>query len=309
MDNLRWVLLVLGIVIVAVVYLFSRFELWGKLIGFKQQFQQKTPQGPDVAAKRGSVRFDDTDEIFLDDEYHSSFAVSEFTGDVPVIHAEDEELQVTTADWQQESLEEQAGTETLITAEDLHEEGKKNDIPVLNKPLETEVEPLSFDTPEASREEDLPSNVEPLVLALSIISNDEHWFQGAVLKKALEAEGLSFGAMEIFHYFHAGKKPAIFSAASVLEPGIFELESMENSSIPGLTLFCQLPGVLSATDAFDCMLSCARNLAAQLHGKVCDDQRNTLTSQVIRHYQDQITTFDHKLMLAKNCSFSDNVKV
>lgn len=330
MDELRWILLVLGIVIVAMVYLFSRFQLWQKLGTFSKRFQQKN-YGPDLDARREPVRFDESDEIEVDDDHGFDFPVSEFSGEVPTVHVQSDEEPITGDDWQAQQWP--AQDETVVSADQLQEmdthaacghdtdealdealdeasdqataagtEQPERHIPPLDKPLETEVEPLQLDDVNEAAEswhQDLPDGVEPLVLVLTLMSGGEHWFQGEALKNALQAEGLHFGAMDIFHYLPQGSKHTLFSVASVLEPGSFDMQSLHELATPGVTLFCQLPGPLKSFESFETMLGCARKLAARLHGRVCDEKRNPLTNQAIGHYRDRIEAFERKLVLAQ----------
>lgn len=165
--------------------------------------------------------------------------------------------------------------------------------------------------PQKSSESALPPNVEPLVLVLSIMAEDE-LFAGPAVQEALEAEGLRHGEMRIFHCFDEsldaetaennanldGVIP-IFSVASLVEPGYFELDKIHDMEIPGLTLFCQLPGPVSGKEAFEIMLDKGRGIAVRLHGHLCDDKRNRFTTQAKTLYKDRIETFNRELVLAK----------
>ena len=175
----------------------------------------------------------------------------------------------------------------------------------LNKKTQQSVAPES-----ANAEMTLPPNIEPLVLVLTIMSEDEP-FTGQAVKEALEAEGLRHGEMRIFHYIDGVSDETenndvnnenalpIFSAASLVEPGYFDLDNLNEMEIPGLTLFCQLPGSQSGEDAFNLMLDKGRGAAVRLHGQLCDDKRNRFTTQAKTHYQDRIATFTRELSVAR----------
>ena len=175
----------------------------------------------------------------------------------------------------------------------------------LNKKTQQSVAPES-----ANAEMTLPPNIEPLVLVLTIMSEDEP-FTGQAVKEALEAEGLRHGEMRIFHYIDGVSDETesgdvnnenalpIFSAASLVEPGYFDLDNIAEMEIPGITLFCQLPGSQSGEDAFNLMLDKGRGAAVRLHGQLCDDKRNRFTTQAKTHYQDRIATFVRELSVAR----------
>jgi cell division protein ZipA len=152
-------------------------------------------------------------------------------------------------------------------------------------------------------------NIEPLVLVITVMAEDEK-FSGPAVREALEAEGLEYGDMRIFHYFDRDASSAsdnedpanvfpVFSVASLVEPGYFELKKLDEMEMPGLTLFCQLPGPLSGEKALEIMLDKGRGLAVRLQGQMCDDKHNRFTTQAKTHYQDRIATFTRKLTVAK----------
>jgi cell division protein ZipA len=165
---------------------------------------------------------------------------------------------------------------------------------------------------------DLPPNVEPLVLVLTIMAEDEP-FAGPAVQEALEAEGLQHGDMRIFHCFSPDDKSTgaetadtdldkvkniendypVFSVASLVEPGYFELDKLDEMEMPGLTFFCQLPGPLPGEEAFNIMLDKGRGVAVRLHGVLCDEKRNKFTTQAKTHYQDRISSFARELAVAR----------
>jgi len=100
--------------------------------------------------------------------------------------------------------------------------------------------------------------------------------EGARLKETMLAEGLEFGRYEIFHRLHTDGRP-IFSVASLREPGTFDLQAMDATSYPGVTLFTVLPGPVGAADAVDDMMFTARALASQLGGALADERGIPLT--------------------------------
>lgn len=173
-------------------------------------------------------------------------------------------------------------------------------------------------SPPDSDQQTLPENVDPLVLVLTVMAEDEP-FRGAAVQEALEAEGLRHGEMRIFHCFDGGAASdsdeaiktdsydenalPIFSVASLIEPGYFELDKIDEMEMPGLTLFCQLPGPLTGPQsgevAFNTMLDKGRGVAVRLHGQLCDDKRNVFTTQAKTHYLDRIANFVRELSVAR----------
>lgn len=116
-------------------------------------------------------------------------------------------------------------------------------------------------------------------------------FVGARLQELFANQGLQHGEMEIFHK-HDAEGRALFSIANLIEPGTFDPATMDTLSTPGLALFVRLPGPTSAEIAFDRMIATARALADTLEGRVLDQQHSTMTRQTEQHLRDQMRAFD-----------------
>ncbi len=130
---------------------------------------------------------------------------------------------------------------------------------------------------------------EELIVVLAIMAGPGKQFAGLDILDTLLANGFVHGDMSIFHYFHdpADKQP-VFSLASVVEPGTFDMNSIEALRTPGLSLFMQLPGTLDARTAFETMLEKGRLIATSLQGEFCDETRSVLTMQTIGHLKEEI---------------------
>lgn len=180
------------------------------------------------------------------------------------------------------------------------------EIPVDLAVAEAEIHIAGTVEDEKYAQTEIPPGIEPLVLSVCIIADEDETFSGPEIKEAMEAEGLHHGEMRIFHFHELGKKEldenddAVFSAANVLEPGFFELDTLQSLKTPGLMLFCQLPGPLPGEAALELMLDKGRGLAVRLHGHMCDEERNRFTVQAKNHYLDRISTFNRELVLANN---------
>ncbi|MFM7067669.1 MAG: cell division protein ZipA C-terminal FtsZ-binding domain-containing protein [Gammaproteobacteria bacterium] len=134
------------------------------------------------------------------------------------------------------------------------------------------------------------------ILALRLVGNSASGrFQGATLRSTLEAEGLTFGRYHIFHR-ELSERQLVFSVASLIEPGSFEIESMDLQEFPGISLFAVLPGALPATEVFDELVACARRLASRLGGQLQDDRRAPLTAARVLEMRDEITVFENALL-------------
>lgn len=166
-------------------------------------------------------------------------------------------------------------------------------------PPEAEVGPIA-----AADDVRIDTPVDPdelLVLVFYILAPRGQVFAGPALRDAVEAAGFEYGDMQIFHYLvgtDAGRRP-LLSLANALEPGTFDLEAMEEFETPGITVFLQLPGPLEGREAFERLLEVARGLAEGLGGELCDDRRSVLTPQTISHLRERVEAFRFKLQMAR----------
>lgn len=96
-----------------------------------------------------------------------------------------------------------------------------------------------------------------------------------------------------------GSKEVLYGLASMVEPGVFPLKSMQEFSTPGLTLFTQLPGPGDGLMIFSDMLYTAERLSAMLQGDLQDDTHSALTKQTIEHLRERIMEHKRQIQLAR----------
>ncbi|MGF1612510.1 MAG: cell division protein ZipA [Gammaproteobacteria bacterium] len=141
---------------------------------------------------------------------------------------------------------------------------------------------------------------EPLICAIAVMAKPGHRFSGGTLCAALEEAGLHYGPMGIFHYYKLNEqshRQLMFSAANMLEPGSFDLDAVDSLYTPGLMLFMRLPSEVDGAEAFDLMLTAGKQLAERLGGELRDETRSSLTPQSIGHMRERIIDFGRKRLL------------
>lgn len=114
--------------------------------------------------------------------------------------------------------------------------------------------------------------------------------EGAKLQELLQSELLDHGKYDIFHRLHDGQ--TVFSIASMVEPGTFDLEKMNETLYPGVTLFAQLPGPVPGMHALNEMVACARRLHTALGGVLQDDRGVPLTVHRIERMRQEVREFE-----------------
>lgn len=128
------------------------------------------------------------------------------------------------------------------------------------------------------------------ILALRLSSAPQK-IEGAKLQEVLAEELLVHGKYDIFHREHSDGQ-AIFSVASMVEPGTFDLEKMNETLYPGVTLFAQLPGPVPGMHALNELVACARRLHQSLGGVLQDDRGVPLTVHRIERMKQEVREFE-----------------
>ncbi len=123
----------------------------------------------------------------------------------------------------------------------------------------------------------------PFLIQISVVAGPGRFFDGLELKQSLLDSDLLFGEMGIFHRFDREYKQSLFSVASLVEPGTFPIEEMEDFECPGIVLFFQTARVSNPLQVYDDLVETSRELASRLHGVQWDESRQPLTAGKISH--------------------------
>jgi cell division protein ZipA len=127
------------------------------------------------------------------------------------------------------------------------------------------------------------------IVSLLIAEREGTAILGPKIHDALEAQGLEYGARQIYHRLLNGE--AVFSVASLLKPGHLDPDAADEFSTPGLTLFMILPGPQKPMDAIKDMLGTADRLAKALNAEVYDAKRKPLSPGAARNLQLEVETW------------------
>ena len=130
------------------------------------------------------------------------------------------------------------------------------------------------------------------IVTLRLVGHNKQPFQGDELILSMRGIGLRHGKFGIFHrYDGVDENRTIFSAASLVEPGSFDLANIKDQKIPGISLFLVLPGPVDGVEAFDLMIATARALAQSLDGELLDESGSTLSVQRERYLREEIIQY------------------
>ena len=151
-----------------------------------------------------------------------------------------------------------------------------------------EVTDSEVDDPVVAPAEDVPQKI----VTLRLIGRNKKSFQGDELILSMRGIGLRHGKFGIFHRYDGNNESrTIFSAASLVEPGSFDLANIKDQQIPGISLFLVLPGPVESVEGFDLMMAAARALAQSLDGELLDETGSTLSIQRERYLREEIIQF------------------
>lgn len=127
------------------------------------------------------------------------------------------------------------------------------------------------------------------LVSLMLVADEGELFSGNRILHAVTQEGLEYGDHKIFHFHKPGNHAiTIFSIASLVEPGYFEMEGLNDFSTPGILFFMQIPQPGGNVPAFDLMLEKAEKIRLMLNGSLKDSSNSSLTQQTISHIREQL---------------------
>ena len=137
------------------------------------------------------------------------------------------------------------------------------------------------------------------IVTLRLIARNGGAFRGDELILSMRGIGLRHGKFGIFHRYDGNdEEKTVFSAASLVEPGSFDLANIKEQEIPGISLFLVLPGPIDGVEAFDLMMTTARALALTLNAELLDESGSTLSIQRERYMREEIIQFQHSNLVA-----------
>lgn len=145
---------------------------------------------------------------------------------------------------------------------------------------------------------ELLAEVPRMIVQISIMSKAAP-FPDESIRRATAEVGMKYGEMNIYHRLtDAGQ--TLFSMASVVEPGTFPKKPAADFSTPGMTLFTQLPGARDGLAIYSDMLFTAERIAVLLGATLHDEAHNKLTKQSIEHTRQTILDHRHQIQLLRS---------
>jgi len=133
------------------------------------------------------------------------------------------------------------------------------------------------------------------IITLYLAARAGQRFSGPDIVVAAEKVSLEFGQRDIFHRMNDSLPPEpIFSMASMMKPGHFDMVQLHTLQTPALVFFLPLPAPMNALDAWETMLPTVQRMADLLGGVILDDTRTVLGRQRIAHIRDEMRAWDRQ---------------
>lgn len=268
MSELRWILVGFGIVLLAAIYLWGRRG--NRAVAADDPLLRTRPEPMVHNAESTLIRpVEDASSEPLDDGDAPDEPPSFDDGSPPLHDTWRGRLEPTFADAPTEEMPVRAGVPAAAGA---------TATPAVAPTLS------SSEAPQSRRVE----RRKILSLRLAVAPQK---IEGAKLLEALLAETLQHGKYGIFHRLHTDGN-IVFSVASMVEPGAFELEKMSETPYTGITMFTQLPGPVPGMHALNELVACARRLQANLGGTLQDERGVPLTVHRIERMRQEVREFE-----------------
>jgi len=278
-DFLRLILLVLGVLLVAGIYLWDRYKRAGR------QFRT-------LKRSPGAMSFD---SAVIDDgaAERAEPTMHDAVESIP-------EMRVHESDAGSDPADVLAQTESMLDPEpeDLGEwsDAKHDHEPQFSMDLNFDAH---GDSDYLHTDPTLHDEVERKLVVINLVARGGT-IPGSAIEQACRAVDLELGDMSIYHRHAGGGDRVLFSMASMVEPGSFPADDMAGFATPGLSLFTQLPGVRDGVVIYDEMLAVADRLAALLHVELQDERHNKLTRQMRDHTRESIIDHRRRIKLARS---------
>jgi FtsZ-interacting cell division protein ZipA len=128
------------------------------------------------------------------------------------------------------------------------------------------------------------------IVTIRVCAPGELRWPGIDLMAALQEHGLAHGRYHVFHRKHSDGR-TLFCAASLVEPGTFDIARMAEEEFRGLTLFAVLPGPAEPLQTLDSLVATAHELAQALQGEVQDAKGMPLSAERAAALREDVARF------------------
>lgn len=141
-----------------------------------------------------------------------------------------------------------------------------------------------------------PAGKQELTVVMTVMAPVGQSFKGSAIQAVCDELKLrlsSNGVWECFGDNSSDRRP-IFAVGQLREPGTFDPDQLPTLRTPGLLLFMKLPGPLRAVQAVDRLIAVAGQIARRLGGTVCDERRSRMNTQAMIRLRSEAAEFERQ---------------
>lgn len=254
MEDLRWILLGLGALVLLGLYLFSRKRRGDAIIPFNDELKHDPLEAAPVACRA---------EPHIEDITHWGD-----DGVGPV---------------RRRTLDEEAAPPPRPAPRRTPRFSyEANPRPVSNagQAPRTAAPAAEPPAPERPVSEQPAEAASPAVVSVYLVARDPQGFAGATLLEVFARHGFEFGEMDVYHHADAHGH-ILFSLMNGVAPGTFDPATLSEQYTPALALFLRLPIPAQPGLVFEQFLDIAHRLAEELDATLLDERREELSTESI----------------------------
>lgn len=303
MDELRWILLGIAVVMVAAIYFFSRsrkkdqpvspLDAANEVPSFKarESFENEWVDGVGPVRVVGSSDEEvidhfreEQDDSELSSKNYSQpedrFNIEPIVNDSPaeIYPVDPREDEYEDDEAAADEFEQQSPGQFAEAAEKTpgHHSG-------ITHTEESESEATS---PEANEKE---AAVDDVIAVYVLGTEEEPLIKGEKILSASYALHLEHGDMKIFHrHSETDQAKILFSMANIMQPGWFDIEHMHQLETRGVSFFMQVNLVDQPSRVLDDMLICAHGMATMLGASLCNPSKQLLDEAYTSHLREKV---------------------
>ena len=315
MNELQLVLLVFAVVVIGVLYFFSK-KRQNKSQDSEDQSVERTPsettsrqrnanennsleQGPQMSSAGmqspksepdpaiDSEVPDNQGRLLFEDEFSQSQADAatqpEFTAETSMETIEIEKIEIHS---QRTANHHVLEVDDLYSVSEMGGAGSGDDAPRSNFGIPEDNAPAANQTPSKSQGEHQVF----ALLVLSTGGSGQEFAMDAV-NQALLGVGLTFSKQDIYVTMDS-QGSEIIRVANIMEPGTFPTENLHSHTTPGLALILELPSSVRAPAAMHDLIMMARKVSQRLNGRLYNMERHLIKESDLQAMRDAAVDYE-----------------
>lgn len=305
MELLRWILLGLGLLLIAAIWFQGRRQRAAHAESLLARARRGWQRRRTRAEERRSAAAPAADEERREPELGDDVAASELDEflnderrsapgfDRPADAASNDTRQAPADD--AIAPAESDMTTAISAADDVGDEAAETTAApaASSEPAAAAAEP-AFDQPEpADTTEPSAGADEEKIIAFYVVAPGGERLSGGELQAAFAEMDLVHGELDIFHRRDDSGR-TLFSVANATEPGTFDPATMAEMTTPGVALFARLPGPATPMATFDEIAAATWRLAELLQAQPLDSRQSTLSRQTEQAMRDEVLEYQRR---------------